>query len=166
MSNFKEDLLRVRAFAFDVDGVLSGTKAFLYPDGQPMRSTNMRDGYAIRHALKRGFPVAVITGGISDAMKVRFEFLGIKDVYTGVEDKIICLNDFVARRNITTDGVLYMGDDLPDQEVMKVVGIPTCPNNAVEEIKSLSKYISDIKGGEGCVRDVIEQVLRAQKMWT
>jgi len=165
MNNFKEELLRVRAFAFDVDGVLSSTKVFLYPDGHPMRSTNTRDGYAIRHAIKKGFPVAVITGGISDSMKARFEFLGIKDIYTGAEDKLVCLDDFITKHNLTNDGILYMGDDLPDYEIMKVVGIPTCPANAAEEIKSLAVYISDKQGGEGCVRDVIEQTLRVQKMW-
>ena len=164
MSNFKEDIKNVKAFAFDVDGVLSG-EIFLTPEGEQIRSMNMKDGYAIQLAVKKGYPVAIITGGNSESIRMRFKGLGITDIYLKSSNKMEDFNDYIYKYNLDAESVLYMGDDIPDFEVMKHVGIPTCPNDASEEIKSLSKYISGIKGGKGCVRDVIEQVLRAQGKW-
>lgn len=165
MTNFKEELGRVRAFIFDVDGVLSDAKIYLHPQGELMRSMNIRDGYAIQYAVRKGYPVAIITGGNSDNIKLRFSHLGVTDIYLKSKNKVTDLQDFLNKYGLTPDQVLYMGDDLPDYEVMKLVGFPTCPADADSEIKALSKYISAKNGGDGCARDVIEQVLRLQAKW-
>jgi 3-deoxy-D-manno-octulosonate 8-phosphate phosphatase (KDO 8-P phosphatase) len=165
MTNFKEDLMKVKAFAFDVDGVLSWQVLPLHPSGEPMRTANIKDGFAIQLAVKLGYPVAIITGGKTESVHRRYTNLGVPDVYMGSSDKIIDFEAWIAKYDIKPENVLYMGDDLPDYPVMKRVGVPVCPADAVEEIKSLCKYISHFKGGEGCVRDVMEQVLRAQGKW-
>ena len=165
MSNFKEELSKVKAFVFDVDGVLSDAKIYLHPDSELMRSMNIKDGYAIQYAIRKGYPVCIITGGNSAAVADRFKYLGVSDIYLKSRNKAEDLKDFLSKYDIEIDNVLYMGDDLPDYLVMKEVGFPTCPSDAVEEIKSISMYISDKSGGEGCVRDVIEQVLRLQGKW-
>ena len=165
MTNFKEELGRVRAFIFYVDGVLSDAKIYLHPQGELMRSMNIRDGYAIQYAIRKGYPVAIITGGNSDNIKIRFSHLGVTDIYLKSQNKMTDLHDFLGRHNLAPGEVLYMGDDLPDYEVMKAVGVPTCPANADSEIKALAKYISAKDGGDGCARDVIEQVLRLQGRW-
>ncbi len=165
MSNFKEDLKKVKAFAFDVDGVLSAQIIPIHPNGEPMRTANIKDGFAMQLAVKLGFPVAIITGGKTEAVRKRYQDLGVQDVYMGASDKIVQFNDWIQKRNLSPENVLYMGDDLPDFPVMKEVGVPVCPADAVEEIKSLCKYISHKNGGEGCARDVLEQVLRVHNMW-
>lgn len=165
MSNFKEDLMKVKAFAFDVDGVLSWQVIPMHPNGEPMRTANIKDGFAIQLAVKLGYPVAIITGGKTESVFKRYENLGVPDIYMGSSDKTVDFKSWTAKHELSPENVLYMGDDLPDYAVMKKVGIPVCPSDAVEEIKSLCKYISHAKGGEGCVRDVMEQVLRAQGKW-
>ncbi|MGQ1891427.1 KdsC family phosphatase [Thermophagus sp. OGC60D27] len=165
MTNFKEDLMKVKAFAFDVDGVLSSQIIPMHPTGEPMRTANIKDGFAIQLAVKLGYPVAIITGGKTEAVRQRYLDLGVQDVFMGSSDKIIDFQAWTAKHNLDPQNVLYMGDDLPDYPVMKKVGVPVCPSDAVEEIKSLCKYISHFKGGEGCVRDVMEQVLRAHGKW-
>ena len=165
MSFFKEELKQIRAFAFDVDGVLSNDVLSVNRTGVLIRTANVKDGFAIRNAVKMGFPVAIITGGISNRSKLRYKQLGVTHYYQGTKNKVMCLNDFVQNYKLNVSQVLFMGDDLVDFNVMKMVGIPTCPKDAVSEIKEISKYISDKNGGEGCVRDVIEQTLRAQGKW-
>ncbi|TAJ15763.1 HAD-IIIA family hydrolase [Marinilabiliaceae bacterium JC017] len=165
MSNFKEDLMKVKAFAFDVDGVLSAQVIPMYPNGEPMRTANIKDGYALQLAINSGYPIAIISGGNTEAVRNRCKNLGLSDIYLGASDKTLSFNKWLTKHNLAPDNILYMGDDLPDYPVMKQVGVPTCPSDAVEEIKSLCKYISDRKGGEGCVRDVIEQVLRVHGNW-
>lgn len=165
MSNFKEELRKVEAFVFDVDGVMSSQTMPLHPSGEPMRTINIKDGYALQLAVKKSYPIAVITGGNSDAIRKRFEGLGITDIYLKSHDKKEDFQDFVTKYNIHPSKVLYMGDDLPDFEVMQLVGFPTCPADAVVEIKQISKYISNYNGGEGCVRDILEQVLRLHMKW-
>ncbi len=165
MSFFKEDLRKIRAFAFDMDGVLSTNELLLHPGGDMMRSVNTRDGFAIRKAIGDGFPVAVITGARSESIQKRFAELGVKDVYLGSDDKVSDLENWTGKRKIDPAQVLYMGDDIPDLLVMKQVGMPTCPSDAASEIMAAAKYISTYSGGHGCVRDVIEQVLRAQGFW-
>jgi len=165
MTNFKEVLQKVKAFAFDVDGVLSSPEVYLHPTGELMRSMNTKDGYALQYAVKRGYPIAIITGGNTESVALRFRGLGITDIYLASSHKTDDFNDFLFKYNLTSEEVLYMGDDLPDYEVMKKVGVPCCPADAVEEIKSLSHYISPFGGGMGCVRDVIEQVLRLHGRW-
>lgn len=163
--NFKELLNNVKAFAFDVDGVFTDGNVVLHPSGELIRTTNTRDGYAVHVAIERGFPIAIITGGNSQSVKDRFKGLGVTDIYQGVTDKVEALEDFRFKYGIELSEILYMGDDLPDYEVLKKVGIPTCPADAVPEIRGLSVYISNYSGGKGCVRDVIEQVLRLNDKW-
>ncbi|MCU4156969.1 HAD-IIIA family hydrolase [Carboxylicivirga sp. A043] len=165
MSNFKEDLMKVKAFVFDVDGVLSPQLIPILDTGKPMRMANIKDGFAIQLAVKLGYPVAIISGGKTESVYKRYEGLGLKHIYQGISDKWSCFEEWMAETGIKAEEVMYMGDDLPDYPVMKHVGIPVCPADAVEEIKSLCKYISDKKGGEGAVRDVMEQVLRAHGKW-
>jgi 3-deoxy-D-manno-octulosonate 8-phosphate phosphatase (KDO 8-P phosphatase) len=165
MGFFKEELLNVKAFVFDVDGVLSRDVSPLNKDGDPVRTANVKDGFAIRNAIDFGYPVAIITGGYIERVRLRYEKLGVKFFYDRARDKVECLNDFLKKTGIDVGNVLFMGDDLVDYQVMSVVGMPTCPKDAVPDIKEISKYISDKKGGEGCVRDVIEQTLRAQNRW-
>ena len=165
MGNFKEDLKHVKAFIFDVDGVFTNSNVYLHPNGELMRSMNIKDGYAVQYAVRKGYPVAIISGGSSESVRTRFVNLGVTDIYLKYSDKKLAFDDFLAKYDIKPKEILYMGDDIPDYEVMKQVGFPTCPSNAVEEIKSISVYISDRTGGDGCVRDVIEQVLKLQGKW-
>lgn len=165
MAFFKEDLMKVSAFIFDVDGVLSNECIVIDASGEMLRTANTKDGYAIQYAVKKGYPIAIITGGVSDAVEKRYRGLGVTDIYMGSKNKIKDFEDFIAKYDLNPDHIMYMGDDLPDYEVMKRIGVPTCPCNAVEQIKAISNYISDKEGGYGCVRDVIEQVLRAHSKW-
>jgi len=165
INNFKEGLKAVRAFAFDVDGVLSSPEVYLHPTGELMRSMNTKDGYAIQYAVKRGYPIAIITGGTSENVGQRFRGLGLTDIYLGSSYKPDDFTDFLFKYDLKPEEVLYMGDDLPDYEVMKRAGVPCCPADAVDEIKSTAHYISPFGGGKGCARDVIEQVLRLQGRW-
>uniref|UniRef100_UPI003217D9EE KdsC family phosphatase n=1 Tax=uncultured Draconibacterium sp. TaxID=1573823 RepID=UPI003217D9EE len=165
MPFFKEELKEVKAFVFDVDGVLSKDISPLNEDGDPVRTANVKDGFAIRSAIKAGYPIAIITGGYIERVRLRYEKLGVQHFYDKARDKTACLYDFMSKTGIDAKNVLFMGDDLVDYRVMKEVGIPTCPKDAVQEIKLISKYISDRKGGEGCVRDVIEQALKSQDKW-
>jgi 3-deoxy-D-manno-octulosonate 8-phosphate phosphatase (KDO 8-P phosphatase) len=165
MTNFKEGLQDIKAFAFDVDGVLSSPLVYLHPNGELMRSMNTKDGYALQYAVKRGYPIAIITGGTTEAVGLRFRGLGITDIYLGSDYKPDDFTDFIFKYGLKPEQVLYMGDDLPDYEVMKQAGVPCCPADAVEEIKSVAHYISPFTGGNGCVRDIIEQVLRLHGRW-
>ena len=163
--NVKEKMAKIKAFAFDVDGVLSANTIPLFPDGEPMRMINIKDGYAIHQAVLKGFPIAIISGGKTNAIRVRFESLGVKDIYLGSRFKTNEFADFLKKYDLQPSDVLFMGDDIPDFEVMKMAGIAACPCDAAPEIKEISVYISNKKGGEGCGRDVIEQVLKAQDKW-
>lgn len=165
MSFFKEELKNVKAFVFDVDGVLSKDTTPLNENGDPVRTANVKDGFAIRNAISLGYPVAVITGGFVERVKLRHERLGVKYYYENALNKVECLADFCQKTGVNPENVLFMGDDLVDYHVMLKVGIPVCPRDAVSDIKSISKYISHKNGGKGCVRDVIEQTLRAQGKW-
>ena len=165
MANFKEDLARVKAFVFDIDGVLSLQTIALNAFGVPSRTVNLRDGYAIQLAVKKGYKVGIISGSKSKEYQKRLKRLGVTDVYLNSRLKINRFNDFLEKYHLPESEVLFMGDDIPDFEVMKKAGIPVCPSDADSEIKELASYISDKKGGEGCVRDVIEQVLRLHENW-
>lgn len=165
MTFFKERLKDIKAFIFDVDGVLSMDTSALDDNGDPVRTTNVKDGYAIRAALRSGFQIAIITGANTPRVKLRHQKLGIEHIYLNSFSKMECLDDFCAKTGISRSEILYMGDDLVDFDVMQEVGVSTCPSDAVPEIKAISHYISDRKGGEGCVRDVIEQVMRSQQKW-
>jgi 3-deoxy-D-manno-octulosonate 8-phosphate phosphatase (KDO 8-P phosphatase) len=165
MAFFKDELKNIKAFIFDVDGVLSRDTSPLNEDGDPVRTANVKDGFAIRVAVNLGFPVAVITGGYIERVRLRHEKLGVIHYYDRVRDKVESLYDFMEKTGIEAEHILFMGDDLVDYKIMTRVGIPVCPKDAVPDIKAISKYISDKNGGEGCVRDVIEQTLRAQDKW-
>ncbi len=165
MKNFKELLPQVKAFAFDVDGVFSTTVTYINPDGQLLRSANIKDGYVVQLLRKKGYPIAIITGGNYDGVRKRFQNLGVEDIYLSAEDKLAVLKVFMEKHKLSPDEVLYMGDDIPDLLSMKFVGIPVCPADAAEDIKSVALYISDKDGGYGCVRDVVEQVLRSRNDW-
>lgn len=160
----KKHLHTIKTFLFDVDGVLAKSN-IIVTQNEYVRQLNTRDGFAIKHAIEQGYRVGIITGGNSQSVKQRFERLGVTDVYIGVSDKLQVFEDYLAGYQISAAEILYMGDDIPDYEVMKRVGFPTCPSDAVWEIKNISKYISPFGGGEGCVRDVIEQVLKVQDKW-
>jgi 3-deoxy-D-manno-octulosonate 8-phosphate phosphatase (KDO 8-P phosphatase) len=165
MAFFKEELSKVKAFVFDVDGVLSRDVSPLNQEGEPMRTANVKDGYAIRNAIEQGYQIAIITGGRNENIRKRYNILGVTFIYIGAKNKTECFNDFISKNNLDTDSILFMGDDLPDLDLMELSGVPTCPADAVTEIKLVAKYISDRNGGEGCVRDVIEQVMRSQGKW-
>lgn len=165
MTFFKDDLKNIKAFVFDLDGVLSKDVSPLNEKGEPVRTANVKDGFAIKNAIDFGFPVAVITGSFIEHVRYRYERLGVKFFYADVSDKTEALADFLSKTGIDKKNVLFMGDDLVDYKVMLQVGMPVCPKDAVAEIKAISKYISPKKGGEGCVRDVIEQALRVQGRW-
>jgi 3-deoxy-D-manno-octulosonate 8-phosphate phosphatase (KDO 8-P phosphatase) len=165
MPEIKKKLHDVKAFAFDVDGVFTDGSVMLHPGGEFIRMMNIKDGFAVQHAVKMGYPIAIITGGYSKMVKKRFTSLGVKDIYMKSANKSAVFEQFITKHNLLPADVLYMGDDLPDYEVMKKVGFPACPADAAEEIRDLSLYTSFRKGGEGCVRDIIEQVMRLQGKW-
>lgn len=159
------DLSRIKAMVFDVDGVLSCDVMNLSPEGDPVRTVNVKDGYALQLAVKMGLNLCIITGARVESVRKRFEGLGIKDVYIASSVKIRDYEEFVAKYGLKSDEVLYMGDDIPDYQIMQLVGLPCCPADACPEIQSLSKYVSPLAGGRGCVRDVVEQVLKVQGKW-
>ena len=159
------DLKRIKALVFDVDGVLSTENVRVDASGELLRTANTKDGYALRLAAMNGLHVAVITGARESSILARYEAIGIHDVFLGSSIKTEKLQQLLEKYNLTADEVLYMGDDIPDYEVMKVVGLPCCPKDAAPEIREISVYVSHKDGGCGCVRDVIEQVLKAQEKW-
>jgi 3-deoxy-D-manno-octulosonate 8-phosphate phosphatase (KDO 8-P phosphatase) len=165
MTNFKENLTNIKAFVFDIDGVLSLQTVDLNAFGIPKRTVNFRDGYALQLAVKKGYFVAIISGNNSKEYLKRLKLLGIKEVYLNSRSKLVQFNGFLQKHNLKRSEVIFMGDDIPDYGVMKEAGVPVCPADADSEIKQIALYISDKKGGEGCVRDVIEQVLRLHNNW-
>jgi 3-deoxy-D-manno-octulosonate 8-phosphate phosphatase (KDO 8-P phosphatase) len=165
MANFKEGLTNVKAFIFDIDGVLSLQTISLNAFGIPNRTVNLRDGYALQLAVKKGYHVGIISGSNSKEYLKRLKSLGIKDVYLNSRSKAEHYDNFRKKFNLDDSQILFMGDDIPDFEVMKKAGVPVCPSDADSEIKQVAVYISDKPGGAGCVRDVIEQVLRLHNNW-
>lgn len=162
MINF--DLTTIKALAFDVDGVLS-KNIVLLAGGQPQRTANIKDGYALQLAAKTDLQLAIITGGKSEEVRERYMNLGITDVYSGVSRKLAVFEDWLLKHQLLPEEVLYVGDDIPDYEIMERCGCPCCPADAAYEIKTIARYVSPYGGGEGCVRDIVEQVLRAQGLW-
>lgn len=162
---FLQNLKNITTFIFDVDGVLTNGTVIASESGELLRSFNIKDGYALQLAAKKGYKICIISGGKGLAMNKRFEGLGVADVFLGVANKVEIFENYLAQHNITPDQVLYMGDDMPDYHVMQLVGIATCPIDAIDEIKQISHYISPKKGGETAVRDVIEKVLKVQLNW-
>lgn len=163
--NYKEKLKEIQTLIFDVDGVFTDNSLYLLEGHEPMRKMNVKDGYALQLAVKSGFQIAVITGGRSNAVKERFEGLGVKDVFMGAEDKMKVYESFIQEHGIDPETILYMGDDIPDRVVMGAVGLSCCPQDATDAVKEVSNYISPYKGGEGCVRDILEQLLKLHGHW-
>lgn len=164
--NILELFQPIRTFVFDMDGVLTDGGVLVLEDGEQVRKMHTRDGYALQLAVKQGYRVAVISGGSSAAARLRLTKLGITDVHMSIDDKLGVLRDYIQTHDLDPQTVLYMGDDMPDLHPMEAVGLPCCPADACTEILHVSKYISPVKGGEGCVRDVIEKVLKLNDHWT
>lgn len=165
MSGISYDLSKIKAFAFDVDGVLSPSCIPLSKDGEPLRMVNIKDGFAIQLAVKRGYCFSIITGAATNAVRIRFEGLGVKDIYQGAAHKLPVLEEWMEKRNLLPEEVAFMGDDIPDIMAMRHVGLPCAPADAAWEVKKTALYISRFNGGHGCARDLIEQVLKTQGCW-
>lgn len=163
--SYKEYLNQITTFIFDVDGVLTDGTLHITTSGDMLRTMNVKDGYALKAALNNNYNICIITGGSNQGVLNRLKALGIENVYLGSHNKIAHLNDYFKLKQIKAENVLYMGDDIPDYPVMKVVGLPCCPQDAVPEIKAISKYVSHNNGGKGAARDVIEQVMKVQNKW-
>lgn len=163
--SYKEIMNEINTFIFDVDGVLTNGSVFVTNEGEMLRTMNIRDGYALKAAVESGYNVCIISGGSNEGVRVRLRNLGITDIHLGSPDKVETYKEYIELYNIQPEQVLYMGDDIPDFHVMKLVGLPTCPQDASPEIKAISKYISHKNGGKGAVREVIEQVMKVQGKW-
>jgi 3-deoxy-D-manno-octulosonate 8-phosphate phosphatase (KDO 8-P phosphatase) len=163
--SYKEIMNDITTFIFDVDGVLTDGSVFIANDGELQRTMNIKDGYAMKAAVDSGYNVCVISGGSNEGIRIRLRNLGITDIHLGTPNKVETFDEYTDMYNIKPEQVLYMGDDIPDYHVMKLVGLPTCPQDASPEIKGISKYISHKNGGKGAVRDVIEQVMKVQGKW-
>ncbi|MCK5781783.1 MAG: HAD hydrolase family protein [Flavobacteriales bacterium] len=163
--SYKEILPNISTFIFDVDGVLTDGSVTLLPDGSQIRKMSTRDGYALQLAVKKGFNIIIISGGKNEQVRTRLEGLGLKMIYLGVSDKVDKLEDILIENDLTRDEIIYMGDDMPDYEIMQEIGLATCPKDACSDIRSISDYISPFNGGYGCVRDIIEQTMKVQKKW-
>lgn len=165
MGNFKEDIAKIKAFAFDCDGVLTDCTVTITESGDAIRTFNAKDGYAIVRALKKGYPVALISGGTGEAMRLRFEQLGIENVYLSSRNKLQDLDDFRAKYNLERSDILFIGDDIPDMEVMSHCGVSVAPCDAAMEVKQIATHVTEYAGGRGCVRDALEQVMKARGDW-
>lgn len=163
--NFKEKLNHVKAFVFDVDGVLGSDRVVLHHEGELMRTMNIKDGFAMQYAIRKGYTIAIISGGRSESVRQRFVNLGVQHICMQSKDKVADYQKFLQQYNLTDEQILYMGDDLPDYDVMCQVAVPTCPCTAADEVKEIAVYISPYPGGEGAVRDIIQQTMRVQGTW-
>ena len=167
MSTINYDLKKIKALVFDVDGVLSANVIPMSSEGEPLRTVNIKDGYSLHLAAKQGVLLGIITGGRTEAVRKRFTSLGFEDgnIYMGSSVKIHDYHDFRDRHGLKDEEILYVGDDIPDLEVMRECGLPCCPKDAVPEVKAVARYISYAEGGYGCGRDIVEQVLKVQGLW-
>lgn len=163
--SYKEYLHKITTFIFDVDGVFTDGSLHITTQGDMHRVMNVKDGYAVKAAIRAGYNVCIISGGTDEGVRKRFESLGVPNIYLGAHIKTEVLHSYCATNHIAFENILYMGDDIPDYQVLQEVGLSACPQDAVPVIKEVSSYISHKKGGKGCVRDVIEQVLKVQGKW-
>lgn len=163
--NFKEKLKEIKCFIFDVDGVLTNGMLHVTNDGKLLRAMNIKDGYALQLAVKKGYRVVIISGGKDEGVVIRLKNLGVSDIYVGIGNKLQQLLTVMQEHHLTSAQLLYMGDDMPDAEAMKNCAIATCPYDAAPQIRDICHYISPVKGGDGCARDVIEQVLTLNNDW-
>jgi 3-deoxy-D-manno-octulosonate 8-phosphate phosphatase (KDO 8-P phosphatase) len=162
---FLEKLKHIKAIILDVDGVLTNGMLMLTESGEQLRQFNIKDGYALQLAVKRGLKLAALSGARSKGVEYRLKGLGIEDIFLGLDSKIEVYNKYLLENDLSPEQVLFVGDDMPDLQVMKLAGLAVCPADAIEEIKAISHYISPKNGGEGCVRDIIEKVLKIQNLW-
>ena len=160
-----ENFSKIKAFVFDVDGVLTNSNLFIFQNGQIIRQLNEKDLTALKMAIQNQYKIAVISGGGLDGLTTTFQQIGINDIFERSGNKKIDYETFKHTYDLDDEQILYMGDDLPDYQVMRIVGLPVCPRNAAPEIKEISQYFSMYSGGEGCVRDVIEKVMKLQNCW-
>ena len=165
MGNFKEDIARVEAFVFDVDGVMTDGGIIPTPDGDFIRRYYAKDGYAMACAIREGYKICIISGGRGPMLENRLKMLGVTRMYLDCMDKVAAIEEFLRDYNLDRESVIYMGDDIPDLECMRVVGIPVCPADAAMEVIEASRYVSEYDGGRGAVRDIVEQVMRVQGKW-
>ena len=165
MNSYKTRLKDITTFILDVDGVMTNGKIIYTHDGKIDRQFYAKDGYAIKYAISKGYRIAIISGGMQENVRTRLNSLGVEDVFLKAFNKIEVYEKFIEEKKIDPKNILYMGDDNPDLDVLKVVGISSCPNDASVDVKSICDYISHKDGGMGCVRDVIEQVMRIHKKW-
>ncbi|HEY4650461.1 MAG TPA: HAD-IIIA family hydrolase [Pontibacter sp.] len=165
MSITQPDLTRINTFIFDVDGVLTDGTLYVFADGEQVRAFNIKDGFAIKHAIRQGYRVAIISGKNEPGVRNRLQDLGIEDMYLGVEDKVDVFEDYLYMQGIHPATVAYMGDDMPDLEVMQRCGLRACPADAADDIREISTYIATKEGGKGAVRELIEQIMKAQDTW-
>lgn len=162
---FLSKLKNIKAFVLDIDGVLTDATIHVTESGEQLRRFNVRDGYAMQLAVKQGYLICVISGGKSESVILRLKGLGITEVHLGITKKLEVYHKFIHQHQLKPENVIYMGDDIPDMPVMNVAGVSACPSDAVEEVKAISDYISAKTGGDGCVRDLIEKVLKVQDNW-
>ena len=165
MNDLNEILSHITTFIFDFDGVMTDGRVFCDFEGHPLRATSVKDGYALQLATKLGYNVALISGAVCPSTIVRMNSLGVTDVFTGIPNKVLKLNEYMKEKNLKAEEIVFMGDDIPDLQVMKEVGLPACPADAAPEVKAISKFISERPGGKGAVRDLIERVLKVQGKW-
>lgn len=161
LNQFKQ----IKTFIFDIDGVFTDNNILITESGEMLRTMNVRDGYAVKRAIKNGYDIIIITGGSSEGVLKRMNFLGIKEVYSNVQDKLSLYLEIINKRGLKESEILYMGDDLPDYNIMKRVGLACCPLDSIPEIIEISHYVSAFAGGKTCVRDVIEKVLKLNSQW-
>lgn len=164
-TNYKEMLRDVTTFVFDIDGVFTDSSVLITTSGELLRKMSIRDGYAVKTAIDKGYRICVISGGSNEGVRVRLRGLGVTDIYLGAGHKEDRLREYMLDYGIAPGEILYMGDDIPDIPAMRMVGLVACPQNAAPEVKALSHYISHLNGGEGCVRDIIQQVMKVQGQW-
>lgn len=160
-----DKLKQIKAFAFDIDGVLTKGQVLVTEEGHMLRSVNIKDGYALQHAIKQGYPIAIISGGKSMGMHMRFSGLGLTDIFLGQSHKEEAYAAFLRKYQLQTEEVLYMGDDMPDLPLLRKAGIAACPQDATMDVRAVCAYISAISGGEGCVREIIEKVMKLHGTW-
>jgi len=165
MNDLQAMLSKVTTFLFDYDGVMTDGTVYMDSNGDPLRSSNVKDGYALQLASKLGYNVAVISGAVVTNITKRLNSLGVRDVFTGAFDKVLTLDEYMKQKQLTPEQIVFMGDDIPDLRVMQKVGVPACPADAADEVKAISVFISKCPGGRGCVRDIIEQTLKSQGKW-
>ena len=163
--NYKQKLAEINAFVFDVDGVLTDGSLLISDSGELLRTMNVKDGFAMKYAIDNGYKIGIISGGSNESVRKRLSGLGIDEIHLKSYDKIVPFNNFLEKNKFDKRNVLVMGDDLPDIPIIKLAGVGCCPQDAVQEVKSVSNYISQKNGGKGCVRDVIEQVMKIQNKW-